>query len=373
VKTRNELKLISCFIFIGKNLNSLPMFKLNNSIGGMKMTHMINFDSTLTKEKIETLVEIKELERIQFSEPVKLETLELLNEIFFSARPDVELRVYGFYTKICNLSFVKKMTNVIKFSADCLMDVINEDAICEMKQLKELSFDVFEQKDFSFMENVTANLESLYIGATRSKSPDIKFIANFSSLKKIYIEGQTKNIDQIYKLVELEDVTLRSVTIKSLDCLIPLKKMRSLDIKLGGITNFKAIENNPLISYLELWHVRGLSDLSFVSTLTGLNHLFLQSLPHVKKIPTLTMLMGLKRITIEQMKGLTDFTAVEFAPALEEFYHYVAMNTEPSDYLPVLRNRSLKYIGVGFSSTKKHKEFEELAFKHGKIISYGRD
>jgi hypothetical protein len=36
------------------------------------------------------------------------------------SRPEVEIRVYGFYSLICDLSFLSQLNNLFRFSADCL-------------------------------------------------------------------------------------------------------------------------------------------------------------------------------------------------------------------------------------------------------------
>ena len=46
------------------------------------------------------------LEVIQFSEPIELDTFERLNDLLFAKRDDVELRAYGFYGVKCDLSFL---------------------------------------------------------------------------------------------------------------------------------------------------------------------------------------------------------------------------------------------------------------------------
>jgi hypothetical protein len=52
---------------------------------------------------------------------VKDSVWQLLNECFFAARPDVELRVYGHYSTECDLAFAHRVANVRRFAADCLM------------------------------------------------------------------------------------------------------------------------------------------------------------------------------------------------------------------------------------------------------------
>jgi hypothetical protein len=60
------------------------------------------------------------------------------------------------------------------------------------------------------------------------------------------------------------------------------------------------------------------------------------------------------------MKGLEDVSSLEHAPALEEFVHTSAGNMQPEDYIPLLRNPSLRWAAGGFGSDKQNNRFNEL-------------
>jgi hypothetical protein len=166
-------------------------------------------------------------------------------------------------------------------------------------------------------------------------------------------------------------VTLRSVTTQDLEYISGLPRLWWLDIKLGGIRDFSAIENKHSIKYLELWQIRGLSDLSFISSLTGLQSLFLQSLRNVTAIPNLSKLTMLRRLYLENLKGLGDVSAIAQSPALEEFTHVSAQNIAPAQYEPLMRMPTLKSVRVGFGSQRKNEAFAELATRNGKNLDAG--
>jgi hypothetical protein len=140
--------------------------------------------------------------------------------------------------------------------------------------------------------------------------------------------------------------------------------MWSLDIKLGGTNNLCAIEGMENIKYLELWQIRELSDIEVVSSLVGLQFLFLQSLRRVTALPSLNRLGKLRRIYLENMSGLEDVSSLEYAAALKEFIHVSAHNMQPGDYIPLFRNPNLKRAIVGFGSDKKNNLFQELMREH---------
>ena len=345
------------------NFASLPNRKVNMfSEFSRGRLEIIN---KLSEEEVYKLLAYKDLEIIQFSNPVDHYTLELLNNILFSERDDVELRIYGDYNS--DLSFLSIMHNVSRLTLDCIVsEVTNLDTITQLNKLKELHIGIFNLDSFEILNRVTDSLESITLGQTKSKKPDLSVLERFSKLKKIYIEGHTKNIGVISSLNHLENVTLRSITTKNIEFLTSLKKLSSLDIKLGGIKDFSAIEGMENIKHLELWLIRGLKDLSFISSLTGLQSLFLQSLKNVEVLPALKGLSQLKKINIEDMKGLKDISSLGEAPALAEFIHSSAMNMDIDDYIPLLKNHYVKRVSVGFGSVKRNKAFETLLKSYGK-------
>ncbi|WP_426445300.1 hypothetical protein ACP26L_18655 [Paenibacillus sp. S-38] len=326
----------------------------------------IDIKSNLSEAEVQELVTLTDLEVIQFSEPLEPYTFQLLNDQLFAKREDVELRVYGFYDKTCDLSFLSALPHVTRFTVDCIREVEHLDAILHLGQLKALHIGIYHLDSFDILARIPATLESLMLEQTRSKKPDLAVLERFSGLTTLYIEGHTRNIDVIGKLAHLEDVTLRSVTTSHVEFLAPLKKLWSLDIKLGGIHNYSAIEGMDSIKYLELWQIRGLKDLSFISTLTGLQYLFLQSLRNVEALPALNGLTKLRKVHLDTMKGLKDISSLGQAPSLTEFTHWSAMNMRMEDYMALWSNPSVQRVKASFDSAKRNQEFEEWAQRFGK-------
>ncbi|WP_134686875.1 hypothetical protein [Brevibacillus migulae] len=327
----------------------------------------VEIKDRLSEEEVKELLANKDLEVIQFSKPVEPYTFELLNDLLFAMRDDVELRVYGAYGWKCDLSFLSALPNVTCFTVDSMSGEVDHlDAIIQLNQLKSLHIGISNLDNFDILHHLPDTLESIMLERTQSKKADLAVLERFTQLKKIYIEGHTKNIDVIGRLHQLEDVTLRSVTTKHVEFLAPLKKMWSLDIKLGGINNFEAIEGMENIKYLELWQVRGLKDLSFISTLTGLQYLFLQSLRNVETLPALNGLSRLRKIHLDTMNGLKDISSLGQAPSLVEFTHWSAKNMRIEDYIPLLTNPSVQRVRASFGSDKRNQEFDRMVERYGK-------
>ena len=338
-------------------------------IGSLQMADSTRaeFDDAVTENDLRNLVELPGVKTLQCSAPVKDSVWSRLNDSFFSRRPDVELRVYGHHSMECDLAFARRMVNVRRFAADCLMRAKNVEAIAEIPELESLSLGIFELQDLGVLETVTPTLTTISLGATRSKKPRLEALARFTSLKALHIEGQSNGIEVLSQLRGLEDVTLRSITTADLRYLSPLERLWSLDIKLGGIRSFDGIEGKDTIKYLELWQIRELEDANIVASLPGLQNVFLQSLSRVKQLPSLEGSRSLRRVVLENMKGFSDFTALESAPALEEFALVEGSRQQPEQLVPVLRNPAVRGAAAHFGSARKNQAFTRLRDAYQKV------
>lgn len=324
------------------------------------------FDDSVTERDLRDLAELPKIKTLQCSAPVKDSVWSLLNDCFFGVRPDVELRAYGHYSAECDLGFARRMVNVRRFAADCLMRAKNIDAIADMPQLESLSLGIFELLDFRVLELIPPTLTTLSLGGTRSRKPRLESLARFGALKTLYIEGQANGIDVVSSLRELERLTLRSIATPDLGYLAPLTRLSSLDIKLGGIRSLQGIEGKDTIKYLELWQIRELKSADIVATLPGLQNVFLQSLPHVETLPGLQNSSSLRRAVLQNMNGVRDFGSLEAAPVLEEFALLEGAGQQPEQLLPVLRNHSLRRATAMFGSVRKNEAFAKLRNAHAK-------
>jgi hypothetical protein len=320
----------------------------------------------LSRREIRGLAKNDEIRVVQASSTIKRSTWRKLDAEFFRHRPDVQLRVYGFYSDRCDLGFCEDLTSVEIFAADCLQKASHVEAIAAISRLRALSIGIYDLETFDVLDRVSPRVTTLQLGATRSRKPDLAALSRFQDLEVLYLEGQQKNIEVLSGLRNLEDITLRSVTTPSLDYIATLSRLWSVDIKLGGIRDLSALSVLPSLKYLELWQVRGLSQLDVVSDLRSLQNLFLQSLPRVLALPSLKRSMSLRRILLQNMKGLRDFSALQHAPALEEFLLVQGEKSAPEDLVPVLSNPRVRQASAYFGSDRRNRAFEALASEHGK-------
>lgn len=307
-----------------------------------------------------------EIRVVQASSAIKRSTWKKLDRQLFRHRPEIQLRLYGFYSDECDLGFCQDLEYVESFAADCLQRAARVDAIGEIPRLRALSLGVFGLETFGVLERVSSGLETLQLGPTRSRKPDLAPLARFQDLEVLYLEGQQKNVEVLSSLRKLEDVTLRSLTTPDVHYIAPLDRLWSVDIKLGGIRNLSALSRLPSLKYLEIWQVRGLSDVDVVSGLPTLQNLFLQSLPRVRSLPSVANSPNLRRIVLQNMKGLRDLSSLEHAPALEEFLLIQGEKNAPGDLEPVLANPNVQRVAAYFGSDKRNRVFDALASARGK-------
>ncbi|WP_052461064.1 leucine-rich repeat domain-containing protein [Psychroserpens mesophilus] len=331
-----------------------------------EITGQYQISKGIRKRELEKLASNKKTQSIQFASPLSNNEIDLLEKIVFSNRPDISLRVYGHYGENCDLTFIKKIPSLRKFSADCLMDAKGIEVVTELNNLEELGVGIYNLDNFDFLESINPNLKELYLQKTKSKKPKISSISRFTELEYLYLEGQQKGIESIKELKKLEKVILRSISTKNVDYLSDLKELWSVDIKLGGTQNFDALTTLPKLKYLELWQIRNLSDLSFVSKLNTLQNLFIQSLKQLDKLPDFKNSTSLRRIYLENLKGLTNLNSLKNAPKLKEFIYVLAENQEPENLIPVLENKNLESVFCRFGSDKKNNRFDQLAKEYNK-------
>lgn len=306
--------------------------------------------------------------RLQASTPIKGSTWKRVAEIVVAQRPDIELRVYGYYGEVCDLEFLRHLPDLRQFAGDCLHGTVrNVESIAELTKLESLSIGMWELRSLEFLGSVPAGLRRLSVGASKSKSVDLAPIGRFRELRELFVEGHQKRIEVVSEFSSLERIWLRSISTPGLTYLRPLNHLQEVWLGLGGVRDLKAICGKESITRLELWQVRGLEDVGLIAELPSLRDVWLQSLPHVRSLPDLRNAAELRRVVLTNMKGLTSFGALEFAPALEAFALWEAMKVPPAALAPVLRNPRLRMVSVGLGSDAKNEAFESMRIQAGLV------
>jgi hypothetical protein len=139
-----------------------------------------------------------------------------------------------------------------------------------------------------------------------------------------------------------------------------LKRLLSLDIKLGGTKDLGYLPEIGQLRYVHLWMIKGLSNLAPVGRITSLQNLFLQALKNVTVMPSFAKLPLIRRIHLQEMKGLFDLKPIAKAPALEDLIVYDMRHLEPDAFCPFLGHPALKRAVIGLGGDRKNKAVKDL-------------
>jgi hypothetical protein len=251
----------------------------------------------------------------------------------------VILRVYGGYDgSITDLDFLQYFPTLLAFQAD---DLYNSLA------------------SLDGLNHLPAQLRHLGLGQTRTRL-SLAPLARFTALRRLSLEGHTKDLDVLAQLRTLTSLTLRSVTLPDLSLLRPLTQLRALDLKLGATSNLALLPQIGTLQYLELWRVRGLHELNPVAEIPTLEYLFLQALGQVTTLPSLANCTRLTRVHLESLKRVTNLSPLLTAPALTQLTLFDMPQLRPADVAVLSDHPALRQLSVGLGSRRKNDELARL-------------
>lgn len=304
---------------------------------------------------VSTLPGLKDVSLVQAKSPVNISTL-----VKSEGRP-VRIIVSGQLNRVDSrlLGEYFKDNDDITVCISSFGDAGDLDFIEHFPQLRAIDILNFEFNDFDGLSDLPTTIEEIRLSQTRSTRLSLGFLERHRSLKRLYIESHTKSIESIAALENLEELTLRSITLNNLEILTQLHSLLSLDIKLGGTKQMDALPRIGKIRYLELWQIRGLTDLSAIGDMQTLQFLFLEQLKNVSALPSFRNLTRLRRVALSGMKGLTNLRPVADAPNLEELGVYGVRHLQLSDFQPFLNHPSLKAANIGLGSQSKNDAIEK--------------
>jgi hypothetical protein len=330
----------------------------------------VGIKGNVTDAEIETLAADPKIRTLQFVEPLDPGVWPRLDERFFRNRPDVALRPFGHYSKVCDLSFLRQVPSLQRLIADCLRRVESVEAIGSLGSLRELSVGVYELPNFNFLAQVPEGLGELSLGETRLSSLSLEHLPRFGGLRRLSIGGHRKCLESIASLPLLENLGFSGMKSPDLGFLASLPRLRRFEMFLGGSEDLSAVAEAKTLEYLGLCWIRRLADLNFISRMKSLHFLHLEKLKQVRNLPSFRGLVALRALSMDMMKGLTSVSPIAEAPALEWIRYTDAGNLQPTDFEKVVAMPSLQGIGVWFGSDRKNLAFEKLA---GSCVRMGPD
>lgn len=255
---------------------------------------------------------------------------------WLSDNPSVELRAYG---SIPDLEFLRFFPNLRKFSADSLYDSL---------------------ESLDGLRHLRPDLHSLSLGATR-KTMSLQLLSRFTSLRRLYLEKHTKDIDVLAGLTSLTSLRMRQISLPDLSLLLSLTELRALELAMGGTRDLSLLPRVGQLEYLELVMIRGLDDVTPVADMPALRYLSLYGLKQVTALPAdLSGALLLDTVALEVMKGLTDLAPLLTAPALRRVALVNMTHLEPADVAVLAKHPQLRHLIAGLGSDRKNRAVREL-------------
>jgi len=284
----------------------------------------------VTESIIHQISEEKLIKRVQISDYIPNTVLEKLNRLFI-LRPDISFRVYGGADKKFGYgdNFNGWNLDFLRFVPDVQNIVIGDFeykntglSISSLSNLKSLTLDIYDLRDFSFVNTLPSQLEHLHIDADlKSGKPvfDCQWLLRLKNLQSLFLGKLDKNLEAIVGLSQLRKLELRAVKNKDLSF---LKQMLIKDLSILWCDSSKidltVLSDFRTLRQLKLFRISKLDDISFVSTLTGLEKLELIWLANITKIPNLANLNNLAEVCIDTLNKLVDITSLVNAPKLRK-------------------------------------------------------
>lgn len=326
----------------------------------------------LTPEVIQNAINrIETLDRIQIEgdeiRNISKKNWETLKNQIFSLKPNLKLRIYGSID--FDFSTISKLTFIENISISVSSNIKNISQISNFKNLKSLSIVTDSIENIEFLNNMVQLTEfSFAQNIKRSKNVDLTPISRLTKLKLLSISGYDKNIHQIFEnLIELETIHFRSISsVKSIDFITHIQSLKKVIIQLGGIYLLSELEKLNNVQYLQLWRINKLEDISFISNMTNLQFINLETLNKIEKFPSIENLSKLKRLLLSSCKNMVNFESLKNTTSLTDFIYQNAKNQQPNDFLPVISNKKVTNIGIGFPRVSEQKVIEKLFTEYGK-------
>jgi internalin A len=219
--------------------------------------------------------------------------------------------------------------------------------------LRLLSVTSLRLSSWEGLRHVADSLSELHMGDTL-RPVSIAPMRQLRSLTALGLHGPVRDAEVIAELDGVVNLQLRSVTLPTLEPLLPMSRLRTLYIGLGGSADLSLLPRLTTLEELELWRIRGLRDLEVLRFLPGLRSLRLQSMSAITALPTLRNAASLRFLALDTMRGITNLAPIAEAPALEELLLVAMPQLEPESLEPLIGHPTLRRGVWGFGSTRKN-------------------
>lgn len=221
--------------------------------------------------------------------------------------------------------------------------------------LRRISLGCHSLESLDGLRHLPIDMEMIDLGASKRRL-DLQVLRRFESLRSLHLEKHTKNLDIISRFSQLEELTLRSVSLPDLALLTPLQNLKALRLRLGGTNDLSLLPELTRLRYFEAWRVRGLETLDAVREVPSLRFLFLQALSRLQRLPDLTGNTSLRRVHLDGLKALESVEEVAAAPQLLDVVLADLPKVNPESLACLGNHPTLERALILFGSARKSEQ-----------------
>lgn len=273
-----------------------------------KCLEFVGFND-LTDEMLDKVVEDSQILWVQIDEVLPRDAYPAIDRIF-ERRPDLYFRVFNIGSggiDRFNLSVLELMPHLTKVWIEAYMrydkNAVNIECLCKLPSLTGLHLDLFDLRDYSFLNEVSENIEELILNVDTMGGAvnfDCGQLLRFGNLHTLWLRKAKKHLERIAELPKLKSLSLCGIKVENFDFLknIGLEKfalMRCGNSDLSGLAGLETLKE------LELCRIMKLENIDFVESLVNLEVLMLRDLKHVTSFPDTDKLTKLRKIVLNNV------------------------------------------------------------------------
>ena len=252
-----------------------------------------HFDFSVKDEDIINTLAFSDYVYIQTNKTPSSDDLVILNQVF-KLNPDIIFRDYSIYFDNCvDISYLSELTNLRSLDLNIWSKIDNLEVIEELN-LKRLSLDCFNVKDYGFLSNVSSSIKDLTIILDdKTYKMDINDILHMAGLETLSIRNVKRGLSELCQFKHLKELNLRSVDIKDYSFL-KMMKVNKIRLAFHMVEYFNTFGINESIEEVSLWMNKKLTDISFLLQFPKLKKIVVSQQYKVNTIPDLTGLTELE-------------------------------------------------------------------------------
>lgn len=269
--------------------------------GALKAIGYKEIDNVFLKK----LLDNTKIKTVQIDEILPQEAYQYIDMIL-AIRPDMTFRIFGLMdAEHFDISFLKNMPHLSNLCIDCYSfnnnyNLIDFSVLTKLN-LKSLSLNCFDLRDYSFIQNLSEELNELLIFADTTGASikfDCRWLLRFKNLKTLWLgKKANKNLNCLSQLTSLKSLSLRGIKLTDFSFLKNLK-LEKLTLLWNSNNDLHELAELKDLKEIKLFRINKLSDISFIKNLKNLEVINLQCLKHVTQLPDLSEHIHLKKLIL---------------------------------------------------------------------------